>query len=268
MYLCKSRITLIPLATTLALPVYGQDQETLQKQLANPVAEIITLPFQYTATARVAPGDAWQHTLNFQPVIPTKLNAEWNLINRAIVPLLSNPGLPGEGHKTGLGDITYEAFFTPAHPAGDLIWAIGPIITFDTASNDRLGLGKYSAGPAALVLRQPGPLTYGALVSQAWSFAGDDNRASVSTFQLQPILSYRLSPQITIGYTGTITSNWHGPSSQRWTLPLGLTFSKLTRPEGFVPVNYIVGAGYNVVRPDTAGTWFLRAQINFVIPQP
>lgn len=33
------------------------------------------------------------------------------------------------------------------------------------------------------------------------------------------------------------------------------------------PVNLIFGGGYNVIRPDTAGDWFLRFQVNFVFPK-
>jgi hypothetical protein len=56
-----------------------------QKKLANPVADLISVPFQYTGTFNVGPLDKTQHTLNIQPVYPTKLNSDWMLIHRAIV---------------------------------------------------------------------------------------------------------------------------------------------------------------------------------------
>lgn len=258
----------LPLLLTAIAAAHAQDSATLQKQLANPVADLVTLPFQYTGTANVQPRDSWQHTLNIQPVYPVRLNPRWNLINRAILPVLSNPGPLGQDRKTGIGDLSYEAFFTPAEPTRrGWIWGVGPIFILDTASNRVLGQGKYSAGPAVVAVREPGAWTYGALFTQAWSFGGSSDHPSVSRLQIQPILSYRLSPRHAIGYTGTIDADWRRHGGQRWTVPLGLTWSILSRPANFVPINTLVGVGYNVVRPDSAGTWFVRFQVNFILPK-
>ena len=240
--------------------------EELQKKLANPIADRVTVPFQSTTTLDVGPLKKPQHTLNIQPVYPMVLSGGSLFVNRLIVPVLSNPAFaPAEDRRTGLGDITYEAFFVPPGKGGTL-WGFGPIVQLKTASDDRLGSGKWSAGPAAIVFAQPDPWSVGVLLTQRWSFAGDDDRASVSQMEIQPIASYRLGPRHSIAYTGIIAANWHEPrASQRWTVPLGATYSILTKPPGFVPVNYIVGGGYNVIRPDTAGTWFLRVQVNFVL---
>jgi hypothetical protein len=240
--------------------------EELQKKLSNPVADLVSVPIQYTGTFNVGPLGRPQHTLNIQPVYPMKLNSEWSLIHRAIVPLISMPAFaPDQDRKSGLGDIVYEGFFSPTPKPGGIIWGAGPAIQFKTASDDRLGSGKYAAGPAVVALVQPGKWSLGALVTQLWSFAGDDSRAQISQFQLQPLASYQLSAAHTIGYLGTITANWkENRSSQRWTVPLGLSYSILTKPPGMGPVNFILGAGYNVVRPDNAGDWFLRFQANFV----
>lgn len=244
----------------------AQSDDALQRKLANPVSGLGTLPFDHTATARTQPGNAWRHRLDIRPVYPVRLNPRWNLINRAILPVLSNPGPFGQGRKTGIGDLTYEAFFTPSEPSRrGWTWGLGPILTLDTASSDVLGTGKYSAGPAAVVVREPGAWTYGALMTQSWSFGGSNDHPSYSSFQLQPIASYRLSSRHTIGYSGTISADWHRHGGQRWTVPLGLTWSTLSRPANFVPVNTLVGAGYNVVRPDRAGTWFVRFQLNFIL---
>lgn len=260
--------TLPGLALLLACPARAQDNATLQKKLANPVSDLATLPLDYTGKARAAPGAGFQHTLGLAPVYPVRLNRRWNLVNRAILPVQSNPGPPGQPRKVGVGDFIYEGFFTPSERTREgWIWGVGPILSFDTARDDVLGQGKYGAGPAAVVVREPGAWTYGALVTQSWSFGGNAERASVSTFQLQPIASLRLSPRHSVGYTGTITADWHRHGGQRWTVPLGLTWSVLSRPPDFMPVNTIVGAGYNVVRPERAGTWFLRFQVNFILPR-
>ena len=256
------------LAASGALATEAEDIE-LQKKLANPVADLISVPIQYNLNFGTGPYDKPQHTLNVQPVYPVKLGSSgWSLINRVIVPLLSNPAMaPGQERENGLGDILYQPFFSPA-AQGSLIWGIGPALQLKSATDDRLGSGKWATGPTAVALVQEGAWTLGGLVTQLWSFAGDDNRADVDQMQLQPIISYRLSPKNTIGYAGIVVANWKLPSSQRWTVPLGATYSILTRP-GWIatPVNYVFGGGYNVVRPDDASPWFLRVQMNFVFPK-
>ncbi len=136
----------------------------------------------------------------------------------------------------------------------------------DSASDDRLGTGKYSFGPTAVALKEEGKWSYGGLVTQLWSFAGDSNRRNVNLTQVQPILSYRIDPKYSLSYLGIIQSNWdESRSDQRWTVSLGVGLSILTKPQGFVPISYIVGV--NVIRPDTTGDWFIRVQVNFILPK-
>lgn len=245
------------------------DDTELQKKLVNPVADIVTLPFQWNTYLDTGPFGKPQHTLNIQPVYPVKLDGGWSLINRAIVPLISQPAMaPGQDRTFGLGDITYEGFISP--PVGDngLIWGVGPALVMKSATNDVLGQGKWSLGPAVVALTQSDKWSVGALATQVWSFAGDSDRPNVNAFSVQPIVSYRLDSKQSIGYIGTITANWDEKrSSQRWTVPLGVSYSLLVRPEGFVPMNFVVGAGYNVIRPDNASDWFVRFQVNFILPK-
>jgi hypothetical protein len=226
----------------LLCPLFATADEDLQTKLANPVSELVTLPLQFTTTLKHGSLAKPQHTLNVQPVYPLSFGS-WKLINRLIAPIVSTPALtPGEDRKNGLGNITYEGFFSPASTGG-LVWAVGPILQLRTATDDRLGSGKWSAGPAAMVLTQTGPWSAGVLVTQLWSFAGDDLRPKVNQTQFQPILNYRLGPVHTLAYTGTVSANWaEDRSSQRWTVPIGITHSTLTKPAGFVPGNYIIGA--------------------------
>jgi len=243
----------------------AEDDEALQKKLANPVSDLVTVPLQFTTTLHVGPNELPQHTLNIQPVYPMQIGGGWSLIHRLIVPVLSNPAAaPGQDRKNGLGDIVYEGFLSPA-PKGGFIWGAGPILQMRTASDEHLGSGKWSIGPAVVALQQEGRWSLGALVTQVWSFAGAEDRGNVSQMQIQPIINYRLSAQHAIAYSGTIVADWKADSSNRWTVPLGATYSILTKPAGFVPVNYIIGMGRNVVRPDFAGDWYFRFQANFIL---
>ena len=99
-----------------------QSAEDLAKQTQNPVADLISVPFQNNINFNVGPLNKTQNILNIQPVIPIHLNSDWNLITRTIVPVISQPEFfHGEGRTNGLGDTQFTAFLSPAKSEG-LIW--------------------------------------------------------------------------------------------------------------------------------------------------
>ena len=69
-----------------AAPASGGGTAELAKKLANPVASLISVPFQFNYDEPYGPKDAGIIRLNVQPVIPLSLNDDWNLIIRTIVP--------------------------------------------------------------------------------------------------------------------------------------------------------------------------------------
>ena len=143
--------------------------EDLAAKTKNPVGSMYSLPFKFSFDYGAENGEA--SFLNIQPVIPVTVG-DWNLINQVIIPLIDTPGMvtgtpeiptpiPGDG-ATGLGDINYSVFVSPAEP-GKIIWGIGPSLMMDTATDDQLGSGKWSTGPTAVLLVQPKPWTLGLL---------------------------------------------------------------------------------------------------------
>src|SRR5258705_11163579 len=82
----------------------AESDEELQKKLSNPVADLISLPFQYTGNFHLGPLEKPQHLLNIQPVYPMKLDAAWSLIHRVIVPFVSMPAFTSDqDRKSGVG---------------------------------------------------------------------------------------------------------------------------------------------------------------------
>jgi hypothetical protein len=256
----------VPCLALLAAVVsngYGQDSSTeLAKKTQNPVSDLISVPFQNNFNFGVGPEDKMQYLLNIQPVLPQRITGRWNWIHRVIIPVIGQPEPVG---KFGLGDIQYQGFLSPAKP-GKLIWGVGPVLSVPSATDDRLGTEKWSAGGGVLALRMDGPWVYGALANNIWSFAGNNDRDDVNQMLFQPFINYNLGKGLAIGTSPIITANWEAPSGQKWIVPLGAQVMQII-PIAKVPVNFLLGAYYNVERPDDGPDWSIRFQIALLFPK-
>jgi hypothetical protein len=240
--------------------------EELAKETQNPVANLISVPFQNNFNFGIGPNDATQWVLNVQPVIPITLNKDWNLITRTIMPIINQPSFaPGIPSASGLGDINPSLFLSPAN-AGKLIWGVGPTMTFPTASDSLLGNGKWSAGPSLVLLATPGHWVFGALANNQWSFAGW-GKNNVNSMLIQPFLNYNFPHGWYFTSSPVITANWLAASNDRWVVPIGGGIGKLFRL-GKLPINTQLTAYSNVVKPRQGGAdWQLRFQVQFLFPK-
>lgn len=217
-------------AALLISPLLAQDDAAeLAKKLSNPVAALISVPLQFNFDSGFGPvedGEKW--LLNLQPVVPITLDENWNLISRTIVPIVSQSDLfPGAGSQSGISDIVQSVFFSPKEPtASGWIWGAGPVLLLPAGSDELLTADKWGAGPTAVVLKQEGPWTYGALANHLWSFAGDGDRADVNATFLQPFLAYATPDAWTFTFQTESTYDWDG---EQWTVPVNALVSKVTR---------------------------------------
>jgi hypothetical protein len=269
----RPRITTFLLAVLIvinltAFPhvVWAADKADLARAAQNPIADMISLPLQNNTNFGVGPGDDVQNILNIQPVVPFKLSENWNLITRTIFPVIYQPELvPGTGSEFGLGDINTTLFFSPSKP-GKILWGVGPVFSFPTATDKVLGTDKWSAGPSVVMLTIRGPWVVGALANNLWSFAGDDDRQDVNQFLFQYFINYNMADGWYLSSAPIITANWEASSGNKWTVPLGGGVGKVFRI-GKQAMNAQVQAFYNVEKPENAADWTLRLQLQFLFPK-
>jgi hypothetical protein len=255
----------VPAAKPEAPPAEGADAAAeLAKKLSNPVAALISVPFQFNYDDRIGPkDDGYRLTLNIQPVIPIGLSEDWNLISRTIIPVVYQDNIfDGTGSQFGMGDTLQSLFFSPAKPK-DFVWGLGPVFLFPTGTDDLLGGGKWAAGPTGLILKQEKGWTYGILANHLWSFASDSDRSEINSTFLQPFLAYTTPTQTTFTVNTESTYDW---VNSQWTVPVLLQVAQLVKLGGH-PVQFPLGGRYWVEGPDSAPEWGIRLTVTFLFPK-
>lgn len=266
-------ITLLMLLTTLlkaqqktgAVNAPSQSAQELADELSNPVASIISVPFQNNTDWGIGKYNGSKNTLNFQPVIPIRLSSDLNLITRYIVPIVAQSDVAGENtQEFGLSDATVSGFFSPSHPKNRLTWGAGPALLIPIATKDYLGTKKFGVGPTALVLKQGGGNTLGLLANQLWSVAGDKERADVSQLFVQPFFAHSFSSGASIGGNIEMTQNWKANTTLVFLNP---TISGITKI-GKQPIQLVIGPRIPLAGPEASKPAFgIRSVIIFVFPK-
>ncbi|MHC4952152.1 MAG: transporter, partial [Planctomycetota bacterium] len=127
----KKWFLFLVLTGMIAFPVFGEDAAKdvaadkiadveednateLAKATQNPIADLISLPFQWNVGFDTGPDNHTSSVLNIQPVIPLSLNNDWNLITRTIVPIINQPPVGGlDRQEWELGNTQFSGFFSP-----------------------------------------------------------------------------------------------------------------------------------------------------------
>jgi hypothetical protein len=127
--------------------------EALAKEAQNPVANLISLPIQWNAT----PSSQWapmvadpsaeaNRTLNVwnvQPVVPFRLNNDFFLISRTILPVIQRP-LAGSTDIIGIGDINPTVFLVP-RTTSRFQFGFGPTLVIPSATDVQLSTQRWRA---------------------------------------------------------------------------------------------------------------------------
>jgi hypothetical protein len=241
------------------------DPDALAKQLSNPVAALISVPFQLNYDEGYGPdGDGERYTLNVQPVAPFSISEDWNVISRTILPVIDQEDVFAGSSQSGLGDTAQSFFFSPKAPtASGWIWGAGPAFLLPTATEDELGSEQWAIGPTIVALKQTADgLTYGVLWNYLISVAGDDDRADVNSTFIQPFVAQAFKGGRTLTVNLESSYDFEG---EHWNVPVNVVYSKVTKIGGQM-VSFAGGARYYLDSPPGGADWGLRLVVTLLFP--
>jgi hypothetical protein len=243
----------------------GGDENDLAKKLSNPVADLISVPFQYNYNDGYLDGSGVQSYINIQPVIPISISDNWNLISRTILPVVNLDGFQGEGSsQTGLGNTLQSFFFSPKKPtSGGLIWGVGPAIQIPTATNG-IANNQWGLGITGVVLRQSKGWTIGALANHVWSVSNNDKFGETSATFLQPFVSFTTKKATTYSINTESTYNW---VTEEWSVPINIAVAQIIKIDKH-PVQIQGGLRYWVDAPEGGPQgWGARVAVTYLFPK-
>jgi hypothetical protein len=264
------------LCLTAAHPSFAQTANSksldeVNKELSNPISSTWALSIQQNTYWLNKP-ERNVVNLQFQPVLPVALTADWNLITRPVFQVMnSTPYVNETGHLhrvTGFGDTILATMLSPAAKlTGPWLLAAGPTYIFPTASNSRLGQNKWQMGPAG-VFGYLGGKWIAVLFPQQWFSVGGPGPQTVSQMNIQYIFQYFPGDGWGIGTSPNMLVNWYANKSGNMVIfPIGLNLSKVIKI-GPLPVKFSVQGQYMPVHPDDFGQkWNLQFSVTPVIPK-
>lgn len=247
-------------ATSAAAKASNSD---LAAKLTNPVADLISVPFQYNYDANIGlDKKGTVNSLVVQPVIPVKLNSNWNYILRPVVTLEQSNNVNGFS-GTGAGPVLIETFFSPNN-TGDFIWGVGPIVSTPSLSGNNFGTAQTGVGVSAVALVMKKPWTVGLLTYNTWDTGGNANYGTANNLFYQPFVSYVTPTAWTFSINTQSTFNWDARRAEN---PVNATVSKIVK-FGDTPVSLSAGARYYASSvPGGPSGWGGRLSMTFLFPK-
>lgn len=239
----------------------------LAQAIANPLADVATLSFQFNWDSGVGPDHSLRTILNVQTQVPNKLSEDWILVSRFLLPLVSQPALVRGGEPTfGFGDVLFSLFLSPSR-ATHLVWGIGPAFGLPMSSDVRLSDGTWQVGAFGGAVLVEGPWQFGVVAEQLWPFAdaGDIQTDHASHTFLQPLITYTGARAVTFTLDGQTAIDWPAHGDRRTTIPITFLVSKLRL--GFLPVSPQIGGSVFLNTPTGGPDWSLRLAFVVVVPR-
>jgi hypothetical protein len=237
--------------------------EQMAKQLANPIANMISMPLQWSYSGKMgADQKGSNQTLLLQPVAPINLGGGDLFVVRPILAGVSLNNINGFSDY-GVANITLESFYAPK-TGSSWIWGVGPYVTAPINNTGNFGSLQTGVGVTGVVLNRDGPWTYGLLGYRSWSAGGNAAYGTQNNLYGQPFLAYTTKSAWTFSTNMQALYNY---DTGRTSNPLYVGASKL-EVFGKQPVQFSLGATYYVdSTPQGPQGWGARATVTFVFPE-
>jgi len=257
------------------LKTKNEELKELAMDVQNPVSDLWRFGFTHNAVFGTGPTNSTINNVNLF-ANTTRQFGQWSIINRLVVPLLylpeSMPDAPSgdSGRSFGLGDIEWTGFLARDESKRwfKSIGGLGPTVIFKTATDDRMGQGKWTIGPTLVIASMmPDPWVNGVLVRNLWSFGGDSDRPKVNLFVLQPFVNYNFSGGWYLSSTPLIKADWEADRRDRWTVPLGGGIGKVLFRGERHPINVRLQSFYFIEKPDSGPDWSLQVNFRMLFPE-
>ncbi len=244
--------------------VLKANEDDIAKESENPIGNLTILPFENYTNFQVGPNKGAQNILEFEPVVPIHLNQDWNLINRAVIPVVWNPDLsPFPSVPQAFAPTDFSAFLSPRRPVNGWTVGAGPIVQLPTATSPTVGSSVWGLGPTAVVVHTSEHIVAGALVNNVWSLGGvasGPGGKRYSTFLLEPFFNYNFGHGWFVSSAPLITADWDTPG-RKWTVPVGLVGGRIIKLGGKLPVKLSLGGYYNIVTPQYGAKWTIQSVV-------
>ncbi len=252
------------------------DAAALAQAAQNPLASVISVPLQWNSNFGMGLEDRTQNVILLLPVFPFSLGEKLTLITRHILPFINQPAITGDGpafgpilmppgrppeefdRATGLGDYSGTFWLSPAG-SGNLTWGLGATLLIPTATKPAFGADKWGAGPSGVVVWMPGSWVTALIISNTWSFAGNEERADVNQLYAQLVANLNVGKGWYLTSAPVITANWEAESEDRWTVPIGGGAGRIFKI-GSLPNDVRVSAFGYLAKPTNGPAWTLQIQ--------
>jgi len=240
-----------------------QSASDLAKLKQDPVSGLRQVILQAQVSPNMPGSGKTAANYSVQPVWPFSVNEDWKVITYTILPVIQQPGGPGQSDKFGMGDTLINLFLAPKKP-GAVVWGVGPAIMLPTHTDQALGSDSLGLGPTAVLFYAKDSWSAGMVLQNVWSLGGEGAN-KVNVFAAQYIFNYNLANGWFLMSNATITRNWLASSDDGWTVPVGGGFGKIFNI-GKQPMSLSVQAFDNVVKPTGGADWSGMVQLSFLFP--
>jgi len=210
--------------------------------LSNPLSDLNRFAANLDFDNDLGPqGDTERQTLSMEPTLSVHLSGDWRMVSRTRLPLIDTH------EHSGLGDLHETLLFTSSK-GNAITWAVGGAVRLDTASDEELGAGGWSAGPAVALVQRDGSEVSGILATRLWG--GEPGVGNV--WRIEGFTTWNRDGH---GVSLALEAE-HDSLTQETTCPISIGISRVVR-SGAVFVNIGARARYFLDVPMDKGPWGL-----------